>query len=287
MRGEGGRGGLRETLKDKLPKELLHFIPSSFDIIGSREGAVAIIELPEELNPYEKVVAEALMKTHKNVRSVLRKLSGRTGAYRLREFKLLLGEDNTEVIHKEHGCLFKLDPRKVYFSPREATERVRIAKQVKPNELILVMFSGVGPYPIIIAKKQPQVRKIYAIELNKEAHQYCIENIKLNKLENKIVPFLGDVREICPTLAENFHRVVMPLPKGAYQFLDLAIPRLRRGGILHFYHWASEEDLFTEAEKLVKEAAERFGREIKVLNRVRVLPYKPRTWKICIDAEIL
>jgi len=277
---------LVDALKNVLSPELLKFIPKSFDIVGSRGKAVAIIEIPDELEPYKVVIAEKLMELHKNVKTVLRKASERKSVFRVRDHELLLGDPNTEVIHKEYGCLFKLDPQKVYFSPRESAERLRIAEKVKPNEDVLVMFGGVCPYSIIIAKKQPMVKKILTVELNPVAHNYCLENVKLNKVNDKVHPILGDVKDVCPKFKEEFDRVVMPLPKGGYHYLDLAISCLKNHGFLHFYHWASEEDLFSEAEKLVKEAAKKLGRDFKILDKRKVLPYGPRMWKIRIDVEI-
>lgn len=279
-------GDLRGALKDKLSRNELKRVPRSFDIIGSREKAVAIIEIPNDLTLYEGVISEALTRVHKNVKSVLKKVSEREGTYRTREFKLIFGDEKTEVLHKEHGCAFKLDPQRVYFSPREGTERLRIAQQVKPNEIVLVMFSGIGPLPIIIAKKQPAVRKIYAVELNPVAHHYCVENIHLNRLRDKISPILGDAKEVCPKFKERFDRVLMPLPKGAYKFLEVAIPCVKDRGVLHFYHWAHERDLFSEAIKLVKNAVKELGRETEILDTVKVLPYGPRVWKVRVDVKL-
>jgi len=279
------RKDLRTALKQRIPEDLLRLVPRAFDVIGSKEKAIAIVELPEELKNYEKTIAETLMEVHKNVKSVLAKASERYGTYRVRDLRLIFGEEDTEVIHRENGCLFKLDPMKVYFSPREATERMRIAELVKPGESVLVMFSGIGPLPIVIAKKQSDVR-IVAVEINPDAHNYCVQNIFLNKLFGRIQPVLGDVKEVCPTLGEKFDRVLMPLPKGAADYLDLAISCLKEGGILHFYHWAREGDLFSEAEVLIKAAAERMNRRAEILDRIRVLPYGPRIWKVRVDARI-
>jgi tRNA (guanine37-N1)-methyltransferase len=110
------RKTIKEYLQDKLPCDSLEDIPSSFDILGSREKAVALIEIPEEVEEYAPLIAEAIMAIHTNVETVLSKESGREGEYRLRELELIAGNPNTEVIHKESGCRFKLDPRETYFS---------------------------------------------------------------------------------------------------------------------------------------------------------------------------
>lgn len=278
--------GLRAELRDILPEDMLRRVPRSFDIIGSKQKAVAIIEIPENLEQSEEVIAEAIMRVHGNVASVLAKGSERTGEYRTRELRLVAGDADTEVVHKEGGCLLKLDPRMVYFSPRESTERERIAKVVKDGEEILVMFSGIGPLPICIAKRHGSVRAT-AVELNPVAHNYCVENIHLNRVGDRVEAIRGDVDEVCRNLDEEYDRVLMPLPKGAYRFLDIAISLLRDRGVLHFYHWAPETDLFTGSEKLVAQAAEDAGRRAEVVDRVRVSQYSPRCWKVRLDARIV
>lgn len=259
-------------------------LPGSFDIIGSKEKAVAIIEVPESFRK-EMEIAEALMKKHKNVKSVLKKVSERKGRLRLREYVLIAGDPNTEVLHKEYGYFLKLDPQKVYFSPREAFERQRIASQVKPNERVLVAFSGVAPYCIAIAKKQP-LAKIFGIEISKDANKYAVENVRLNRVTDRVTLLKGDVRRVLPKLKQKFDRIVMPLPKGAYRFLEVAIPKLKQNGILHFYHWAEENKLFEEAIRIVESAATKLGRKTEIVSKKKVLPYGPRKWKIVLDIKI-
>jgi tRNA (guanine37-N1)-methyltransferase len=261
-------------------------VPSSFDIVGSKKGAVAIIEIHNELEAFEKIIADSLMNLHKNVKSVLGKKSERHGELRLRDYRLLSGDPNTEVVHKESGCIFKLDPRVTYFSTRESTERERICQQVSGCEKILVMFSGVGPFPICIAKHNRET-KCLAIEMNHRAHQYCLENIDLNKLEDRVKAIHGDVMEICPQLDQQFDRVLMPLPKGAYLFLDVTIPLVKPGGLLHFYHWSSGDDLFGEAYNMVKQATTRFDRDCEFVNGVRVSKYSPGVSKVRIDVHVI
>ncbi|MDW8003965.1 MAG: class I SAM-dependent methyltransferase family protein [Thermofilaceae archaeon] len=277
---------LRERLR--VLGEDVRYVPSSFEIIGSRGKAVAILEFPEEAPEHVKMkVAEAVMKVNRNVKTVLAKGSERKGAFRLREYELLAGEENTEVIHVEHGVRLKLDPRKVYFSSREATERVRVASQVKPGEFVMVMFAGVGPYALMIAKKQPLVEKVVAIELNPDAYNYMVENILLNKVEGKVLPVLGDVKAVARNWYSMCDRVVMPLPKGAHMFLNEAFNCIRpEGGTIHFYHWASEYDLYSEAYLLLEREAYLKNRSVKIVDARIVSEYAPRIYKICVDVFI-
>jgi tRNA (guanine37-N1)-methyltransferase len=279
------RNNIRQHLKETVPEDLLTRVPSSFDILGSRSGAVAVIEVPDELASYEREIAAAVQAVHKNIKSVLCKDSGREGEYRLRSLRLIAGDPDTEVIHKESGCSFKLDPQITYFSTRESTERERLAETVRPGEDVLVMFSGVSPIAVCIAKRHPDVT-ITAIEINPGAHGYAVENVKLNKVADRVTPILGDVRDVCLSLNKVFDRVLMPLPKGAHIFLDVAVSMVKPGGVLHFYHWAPEDDLYSEAQRLVVKAATEAGRRAEFVGGVKVSLYSPRVYKVRIDMVI-
>ncbi|AKG38828.1 hypothetical protein MA03_05500 [Infirmifilum uzonense] len=278
---------LRDKLKGYLPDNILGMVPTSFDIVGSKGKAVAIIELPDELEPYSKIIGEKIMEIHKSVKAVYRKMGERRGEYRVRELVLIAGEEVREVIHREHGYVLKLDVTQVYFSPREATERQRVAGKVKPGENVIVMFAGVGPYAIAIARKQPLVNKVVAIEINPVAYKYMVENIRLNKLEDKILPILGDVRLEALKFSGFADRVVMPLPKGAYMFLQEAFGSLKpSGGVIHFYFWDREDTLFQRGFEVVRKVAELKGYQASLLEARVVAPYAPHVYKVVFDVQI-
>ncbi|MEM7813668.1 MAG: class I SAM-dependent methyltransferase family protein [Candidatus Aenigmatarchaeota archaeon] len=271
---------LKSALKGKIPDADLEKLPRAFDVIGSRGKAVAIIEIPEELAKYERYIADAIMKLHKSVKSVLKKASPRKGALRLREHKLIAGEPDTEVIHVEAGCRLKIDPQRAYFSPREAAERARIAERVRPNEVVMVFFAGVGPFAIIIAKKAKPGRVI-GIEINPDAIRYFRENVALNKLRN-IDVVEGDVRKQAASWYNLCDRVLMPLPESAIEYVDEAIKCTRPGGIVHLYCFAKEEEL-SSLEERVANAAKKLGRSATLLGHELVLPWGPRIWKARLD----
>ncbi|MBI3190977.1 hypothetical protein HYZ41_04725, partial [archaeon] len=101
---------IKEILKDKLTAKELKKVPSSFEIIGNKEKAVCIIDLPVQLKKKAGVVADAIMKKHKNVKTVLLKESPRSGIYRTRKYRIVKGLKNTEVVHVENGCRILVDP---------------------------------------------------------------------------------------------------------------------------------------------------------------------------------
>ncbi len=255
---------LKELLKNVLGEEELEIAPSSFDVVGD----IAIIKIPPQLEKKEKKIGEQLLK-FKNVKTILKK-EGKVGEeFRIRKYKFLGGEKRKETLHKEYGCRYKLNIEKVYFSPRLGSERERIVKQVKKGEKILVLFAGIGPYAIQIAKNREV--DIYAIEINPKAVKYFKENTKLNKVENKIKVFEGDVREVVPSLKEKFDRIIMPLPKDGENFLDLAKLVSKKNTIIHIYIFANSRG---EAIKKIDK---------KVINCVECGTYSRDISRYCVD----
>lgn len=250
----------------------------TFDIIGSREKAVAIMEKAS------KKKAEDILKKHKNIVSVLTKTSPRTGVYRTRKLRLVAGERNTVVIHKESGCIFMVDPRKVYFSPREATERIRIAEKIKPGEDIMVFFAGIGPFPIIISKKT-KARKITGIEINPAAVKYFRKNIEINKTLN-VEAVSGDVIVKTKKYENKFDRILMPLPEKSLLYLEDAFVLIKKKGIIHLYFFSKENEI-DKIKTEVKNKAEKQKKKIRIKSVSRVLPYGPRIWKMRMDMEVV
>lgn len=254
----------------------------AFDIIGD----IAILEVPQELKGKEKAAAAKIMLQQKNVRSVYKKVGGHGGKLRIQKLKHILGEKRTVTTHKENQVSLKLDIAKLYFSPRQATERKRIFLQIKKPETVLVMFSGVGPFTVEIAKNTP-AKAVYGIELNKTAHKYAAENVKLNKLDNKIKLFCGDVRKIIPKLKKKFDRIIMPLPKGAESFLGTAFSAAKKNAIIHFYDFEKEEDIPQRSVKKATTAAATAKKKIKILNVVKCGQLAPRAYRVCVDLMVL
>ena len=259
-----------------VPEEVKPLLPSSFDIIGD----IAIIELPDELKPYGKAIGEAILKVHRHIKAVFAKGSKVEGEYRVRELVHLAGKNRTETIHRENGIRLKLDVAKVYFSPRLATERMRIFERTRPGEVIFDMFAGVGPYSILLARK---AKLVFAVDINPWAVRYLEENVRLNKTNN-VVPILGDVRKVAGKIKAD--RVIMNLPKFADKFLREAMLSVKPGGVIHYYGFGPEEDLFSEHEEKIKAVARELGLTVEFIDRRKVRPYAPRQFNIAIDFKV-
>ena len=247
-------------------------LPSSFDIIGN----IAVLS---EKTKSSKKIAQELLKNFKNIETVAIKIGIHYGKYRLQKTKILAGKKTKTTLYKENNCIFKLNIDKTYFSPRLGSERLRIANLVKKDESVLVMFSGICIYPIEIAKFS-KAKEIFAVEINPAAHKFAEENLKLNKVNN-VKLFLGDVREVLPKIKKKFDRIVMPLPRDAESFLDLAIKKLGKKGIIHFYDFQEEKNIPAALiEKIRKHC------KPKILRVVKAGQYSPRKFRICVDFTI-
>lgn len=260
----------------EVPDEIKPLLPSSFDIIGD----IAIIELPEELMDYGKAIGEAILKVHRHIKAVFAKGSKVSGEYRIRELIHLAGEKRTETLHRENGIRLKLDIARVYYTPRLATERMRVFERTQPGEIVFDMFAGVGPYSILLAKK---AKLVFACDINPWAVRYLEENKKLNKTPN-VIPILGDVRKVAGQIKAD--RVIMNLPKFADRFLKEAMMSVKSGGIVHYYGFGPEEDLFSEHEQKIKAVARELGFKVELLDERRVRPYAPRQFNIAIDFRV-
>ena len=273
--------GIRDLLKGKLTQKELSIIPSSYDVVGS---ILIFSDFPKELVKKEKIIGETLLQLHKNIRTIAKKTGKYSGKYRLPKLKIIAGEKTKETEHKENNSRLKLDVEKVYFSSRLSTERKRIFSQVRKNEVILVMFSGMGVYPITIARNS-WAKEIYGIEINPAAHRYAQENLKLNKITDRVKLYLGDVKKILPKISKKFDRIIMPLPKGAENYLGLALNKTRNKGIMHFYTF-SEEDKYEPIKKTIKKECLKQKKRYKILKIAKCGQFSPRVNRICVDFRV-
>lgn len=253
------RKRLKEKLSSTLATEQLSQVYSSFDILGD----IAIIKTPSNNKLNMEVIAKQIMQVHKNVKSVFMQTSAVGGDFRVRQLMLLAGEEKTSTQYKESSCTFAVDVEKCYFSPRLSYERTRIASLVRAGEVVVNMFSGVGCFSVIIAKKVPQT-KIYSIDINPIAFECMQQNIKINHVYGKVIPLLGDSKEIVQT---NLHgiadRVLMPLPEKALKYLPVAVLALKKeGGWIHYHdfqHAAGNEDPVGKTKSKVSHKLDSMG----------------------------
>jgi len=265
---------LESILKEKFTEEELNLL-RRYDVIGD----IAIIQIPPEIEHREKDIIDALLKVHPFLK-VIAKKGFHKGTFRIREYSIIWGENRLMTVHKENGVAIKVDLSKVFFNPRMKGERYRLAQLVKDGERILLMFAGILPYALVIARYKNV--EITAVELNEHAVKLGLENIEMNrkKLRGNIKVIQGDVFEVVPKL-ETFDRVISPTPKGV-DALRLAIEKAEKW--VHYYDFVYENRLKDFKERIIRECRE-LGRECKVKIK-KVSDYKPHVFKVCADIEL-
>ncbi len=261
--------------KEESLADVLGYTPA-FEIVGD----IAIIDQYES---DAQKIADVLIR-QKKIKTVLQAASAVTGEYRTRELTFLAGEKRTETLYRENGCRYLLDVAKVYFTPRLATERMRIANQVKNGDKVVDMFAGVGPFSILIAKKFPGSRVI-AIDKNPDAIKYLRENVRLNKVKNVEIRE-GDSRDEIKGISDADH-VIMNLPHSGLEFLDAAFGVIKKGGVIHLYAITHEDDLFDGTWRKIEESAHQANIRVIPIGRRIVRPYAPYQHNICIDFHAL
>ena len=261
-----------------VPDDVRPFLPSSYDTIGG----IAVVKMDERVGPYASEIGKAILATQKSLRTVCVD-SGVIEEFRTRNIKVVAGEHTTETIHKEYGISLKVDISKAFFSPRLATERDTVARQVQEGEVVIDMFAGVGPFSIIIAKTR-RPKAVYSIDLNPEAVDLMKENIRLNKVDT-VHPILGDARQAVADL-EKADRIIMNLPHSGRDFLDAALGALKPSGVIHYYEILEKTELQGAIDHIA-DAARKHGRIMKELARREVKSYSPTMVFYGFDLQFL
>jgi len=215
------------------------------------------------------------------VETVLNRASKVKGQERVRDWEVLVG-DSTETVHREYGTELAVDLAEVFFSPRLATERHRVAEQVRAGERALDMFAGVGPFAIPFADRGADV---VAVDVNETAIEYLRANAERNGVADRITAIHGDVRDVTKDYANWADRIVMNLPHSADEFLETAVELAGDECTIHYYDIAHEDDPYGPGEAAIRTAAEP-DYSVEVLTRRTVRSYAPHELNVVLDVRL-
>ena len=272
---------LKKTLESILtPKESDELI-SAFDQVGD----IIIIRIPDSLLSKKKIIGEALLEQVKSVKSVFHQSSSVEGEFRTRDLEILAGEDKTETEYKESGCRFMIDVRKVFFSPRLSSERLRIAELISDGEVIVNMFGGIGMFSIIAAKKKKCT--VYNIDINPDAAKLCQKNCEINKLVGCVKSIQGDAVEVITNQLQNkSDRTLMLLPEKSDEFLNSAILTTKNNGSIHYYSHVHADKKSDAAKLSVDHYLDVTSISSTILGSKIVRPVGPRFYQTVVDIKI-
>ncbi len=248
-----------------LDEGIRKMLPKSYDRIGN----IVIIKLEKNLTEYEKEISEAILKMHKNVRTVAVD-TGVKGEFRIRNLKIIHGNVE-DTIYVENGIRMFANPFKVYFSPRLSNERKYISDIIEDNEVVFDLFCGSGPFSMNISRKRKAI--IYSIDKNPYGIFLLRKSMKINNIEN-IIPIAGDIRIVLNNLPVA-DRIIMDLPFNSKDFLKYVRNNVRSGTKIHMYIMSERQNLMKMDEEWVS-----------LKNITEVHQYSPRISMFRIDMEV-
>lgn len=165
--------------------------------------------------PHKEELIEMIRAEMPNVKSIIQNVNDR-------RTNLVLGEKN-KIIYG-HGKIidyigdlqFKISPNSFFqVNPKQTLvlyEKALKFADLKGHETVFDIYSGIGSLSLFLSKK---ARKVYGVEVVKEAVEDAKENAKLNDIKN-VEFFEGTAESVLPKLYEEGKRadvVVLDPPR--------------------------------------------------------------------------
>jgi tRNA (guanine37-N1)-methyltransferase len=261
--------------QELLPADLRASAPRAFDQMGD----IVIVKIPPELASRAAEIGLALLRFHK-ARAVFLD-HGVKDPYRTRDVERIAGAGGSMTQVVENGVRLWVDPAKAYFSPRLATERSRVANLVRPGEHFVDLFGGVAGFGLQAALRGAVVD---SIDLNPEAIALAKRNVGENRAGERVSLHLGDARAVASRLAAA-DRIVMNLPHGAGQFLDVAAGLLKPGAMLHYHEILEPQRVDERAQEVARDLSSR-GKPARLVSHRIVRNYSPIEAHVAFDFSI-
>ncbi|MBY9018115.1 MAG: class I SAM-dependent methyltransferase family protein [Candidatus Lokiarchaeota archaeon] len=278
----GFKTKLKSSLKDILSETELDLLPRGFQSIGK----IMILKLNPDLYSYKAIIAQKCMELLPSIKAVYLNKGKIEGTFRKpNNMEYIAGENNSLVRHKEHDIIYSFDFTKIMFSQGNLSERKFLATLVKDGEIIVDMFAGIGYFSLPIGKHSKPSR-IYSIELNPEAYNYLVENVKLNHLEEVIFPINGDCKKEVVKLSHSgikAHRVIMGVFPAPKNYIKEALLLVRDEGTTYHYEGVIEKSKYMSLFDDFNKITETQDLKCKLLDKRFVKSYGPHLYHTVLD----
>lgn len=268
---------LKSRLKDKLTNK--EDLPHGYQLIGK----ILLIKLKPSLHKHKREIGKAILELFPYVHTVCL-IKDIKDIERKPEIEIIAGCKVTQTLHKEQGCQLLIDVSKIMWSQGNKEERVRLTKLVKPNEVVVDMFAGIGYFIIFIAKYS-KPKKIYAIDINPQALDYLRKNVWLNGVENKIEVLQGDCRKFASLLENTADRIIMGYLFETEKFLPYALKIAKNNSYIHLHRTVKQEEIEKIKKKIIK-IGKRNKCKIRILKVNKVKSYAPKIWHVVFDLKV-
>lgn len=191
-------------------------IPSSFEAVGH----IAHLNLRDAQLPYKNVIGQVILDKNPSLRTVVNKTDNIETEFRTFPMEVIAGDSDLDVEVHESKAVFRFNYAEVYWNSRLQQEHLRMIRKIKPTDVVCDMMCGIGPFAIPLAL---QGCRVFANDLNPRSYHYLCENIKINKVGDRVQAFNLDGRAFVDELLKEkkqFSQVLMNLPAIALEFLD-------------------------------------------------------------------
>jgi tRNA wybutosine-synthesizing protein 2 len=247
-------------------------------------GRVLVVQRPESLAPFDPLLGEA-WRAELGVETVLVKAGPIEGELRTPRLKRVAGErTETEVV--EYGVRWRFDAARVMFAAGNRTERWRVGRLVRSGERVADLFAGIG-YFAIPAALPGRASVVWAVEKNPTSVRYLTENVRLNRVDERVVIVPGDNRAVdLPRTC--FDRVVLGYLPSAFPWVPRAVELVRAsGGWLHLHTVAETRATPPEVAATAAAALEAANAQCLEPPRARVVkPFGPGRNHLVVDARV-
>jgi tRNA wybutosine-synthesizing protein 2 len=271
---------VREQLREVAGPAAASRMPDGYQ----RLGRVLLVRLPPSLRAYYPLIGRAWQR-ELGVTTVLVPAGPVEGEFRIPRLECIAGgETETEVT--EQGVRWRFDAARIMFAAGNRTERARVGRLVRPEEVVVDLFAGIG-YFAIPAARLGRARRVIAVEKNPVAVHYLLENVVLNHVEHQVEVMAGDNR-IVPLPRSEADRVFLGYLPSAVRWVPRALRTLRpEGGWLHVHLVADAREARTRAAEEVERALLDAGAApTGSLVAREVKPYGPGRTHVVVDAKV-
>jgi len=264
------------------PKEA-KLLPRGWQILGT----VILVSIPDALPDRANAIGDALLAMYPRCNTVLWN-RGVAGRFREPICEVIAGTGETETIHKENGCYFKLDAARIMFSQGNLVERMRMAR-ICEDQVVLDMFAGIGYFSIQIAVHS-RPKKVISVELNPTAYHYLTENIKINQVTDLVFPVHGDCAVKAPENVAD--RVIMGYLDPSHEQIVKGLLAARLGGILHYHEATPAALTYQRPIQRIKDAAQACGRicgrrcSVEIIGCRTIKKYAPGVVHVVVDVRV-
>lgn len=107
-----------------------------------------------------------------------------------------------------------------------------ITQMIRPKR-VLEVGTFTGYTAICFGMGLPEDGQVHTIEINEERENIIRKHLEKAELEEKVILYIGDAKEIIPTIDEMFDLVFIDASKMEYDtYFDLIFEKVREGGFI-------------------------------------------------------